>query len=74
MIYHSYNTWKYLYMGCCYRNKSLHIIDNIAITYLRSREWPTAEVRAWRAPSLLLHYGYGHGRVPIVTSHEQPGG
>lgn len=36
-----YNTWKYLYKVVVLSNKSLHIMISIAITYLRSREWPT---------------------------------
>lgn len=36
-----YNTWKYLYKVLCYRTNLCISSISIAITYLRSREWPT---------------------------------
>lgn len=67
-----YNTWKYLYKVVVLSNKSLHIIDKYS-HYLtpKQRMAYEAEVRAIRA--LFYYYIMDmYGRVPIVTSYEQP--
>ena len=67
-----YNTWKYLYKVVVLANKSLYIIDKYS-HYLTEEQRVTyeAEVRAIRA--LFYYYIMDmYGRVPIVTSYEQP--
>ncbi len=67
-----YNTWKYLYKVVVLANKSLYIIDKYS-HYLTEEQRVTyeAEVRAVRA--LFYYYIMDmYGRVPIVTSYEQP--
>ena len=67
-----YNTWKYLYKVVVLANKSLYIIDKYSY-YLTDEQRVTyeAEVRAVRA--LFYYYIMDmYGRVPIVTSYEQP--
>ena len=67
-----YNTWKYLYKVVVLANKSLYIIDKYS-HYLTEEQRATyeAEVRAVRA--LFYYYIMDmYGRVPIVTSYEQP--
>ncbi len=67
-----YNTWKYLYKVVVLANKSLYIIDKYS-HHLTEEQRATyeAEVRAVRA--LFYYYIMDmYGRVPIVTSYEQP--
>ena len=67
-----YNTWKYLYKVVVLSNKSLYIIDKYS-HYLTEEQRATyeAEVRAVRA--LFYYYIMDmYGKVPIVTSYEQP--
>ena len=67
-----YNTWKYLYKVVVLANKSLYIIDKYSY-HLTEEQRATyeAEVRAVRA--LFYYYIMDmYGRVPIVTSYEQP--
>ena len=67
-----YNTWKYLYKVVVLANKSLYIIDKYS-HYLTEEQRATyeAEVRAVRA--LFYYYIIDmYGRVPVVTSYEQP--
>ena len=67
-----YNTWKYLYKVVVLANKSLYIIDKYS-HHLTEEQRATyeAEVRAIRA--LFYYYIMDmYGRVPIVTSYEQP--
>ncbi len=67
-----YNTWKYLYKVVVLANKSLYIIDKYS-HHLTEEQRVTyeAEVRALRA--LFYYYIMDmYGRVPIVTSYEQP--
>ena len=67
-----YNTWKYLYKVVVLANKSLYIIDKYS-HHLTEEQRVTyeAEVRAVRA--LFYYYIMDmYGRVPIVTSYEQP--
>lgn len=67
-----YNTWKYLYKVVVLTNKSLYIIDKYS-HYLTEEQRATyeAEVRAVRA--LFYYYIMDmYGRVPIITSYEQP--
>lgn len=67
-----YNTWKYLYKVVVLANKSLYIIDKYS-HYLTEEQRVTyeAEVRAVRA--LFYYYIMDmYGRVPIITSYEQP--
>ena len=67
-----YNTWKYLYKVVVLANKSLYIIDKYS-HYLTEEQRTTyeAEVRAVRA--LFYYYIMDmYGRVPIITSYEQP--
>ena len=67
-----YNTWKYLYKVVVLANKSLYIIDKYSLHLTEEQRVAyEAEVRAVRA----LFYYYileMYGRVPIVTSYEQP--
>lgn len=67
-----YNTWKYLYKVVVLSNKSLHIIDKYSHSLTEEqRVTYEAEVRAVRA--LFYYYIMDmYGRVPIVTSYEQP--
>ena len=67
-----YNTWKYLYKVVVLSNKSLHIIDKYSHCLTEEqRVTYEAEVRAVRA--LFYYYIMDmYGRVPIVTSYEQP--
>ena len=67
-----YNTWKYLYKVVVLANKSLYIIDkNKNLLTEEQRATYEAEVRAVRA--LFYYYIMDmYGRVPIVTSYEQP--
>ena len=67
-----YNTWKYLYKVVVLSNKSLHIIDKYSHCLTEEqRVTYEAEVRAVRA--LFYYYIMDmYGRVPIVTSFEQP--
>ena len=67
-----YNTWKYLYKVVVLSNKSLHMIDKYSY-YLTEEQRVAyeAEVRAIRA--LFYYYIMDmYGRVPIVTSYDQP--
>ena len=67
-----YNTWKYLYKVVVLANKSLYIIDKYS-HHLTEEQRATyeAEVRAVRA--LFYYYIMDmYGRVPIITSYEQP--
>lgn len=67
-----YNTWKYLYKVVVLSNKSLAVIDKYS-QYLTVEQKTAyeAEVRAVRA--LFYYYIMDmYGRVPIVTSYEQP--
>lgn len=67
-----YNTWKYLYKVVVLSNKSLAVIDKYS-QYLTTEQKSAykAEVRAVRA--LFYYYIMDmYGRVPIVTSYEQP--
>lgn len=67
-----YNTWKYLYKVIVLANKSLYIIDKYShhLTEEQRADFE-AEVRAVRA--LFYYYIMDmYGRVPIVTSYEQP--
>ena len=67
-----YNTWKYLYKVVVLANKSLYIIDKYS-HHLTEEQRVTyeTEVRAVRA--LFYYYIMDmYGRVPIVTSYEQP--
>ena len=67
-----YNTWKYLYKVVVLANKSLYIIDKYShhLTEEQRATYET-EVRAVRA--LFYYYIMDmYGRVPIVTSYEQP--
>ena len=67
-----YNTWKYLYKVVVLSNKSLHMIDKYSY-YLteEQRDAYEADVRAIRA--LFYYYIMDmYGRVPIVTSYDQP--
>ena len=67
-----YNTWKYLYKVVVLANKSLYIIDKYShhLTEEQGATYET-EVRAVRA--LFYYYIMDmYGRVPIVTSYEQP--
>ena len=67
-----YNTWKYLYKVVVLANKSLYIIDKYS-HHLTEEQRTTyeAEVRAVRA--LFYYYIMDmYGRVPVVTSYEQP--
>ena len=67
-----YNTWKYLYKVVVLSNKSLHIIDKYSHNLSEEQRVAyEAEVRALRA--LFYYYIMDmYGRVPIVTSYEQP--
>ena len=67
-----YNTWKYLYKVVVLSNKSLHIIDKYSHNLSEEQRVAyEAEVRAVRA--LFYYYIMDmYGRVPIVTSYEQP--
>ena len=67
-----YNTWKYLYKVVVLANKSLYIIDkNKNLLTEEQKVTYEAEVRAVRA--LFYYYIMDmYGRVPIVTSYEQP--
>ena len=67
-----YNTWKYLYKVVVLANKSLYIIDkNKNLLTEEQRATYEAEVRAVRA--LFYYYIMDmYGRVPIITSYEQP--
>lgn len=67
-----YNTWKYLYKVVVLSNKSLHIIDKYSHCLTEEQRVAyEAEVRALRA--LFYYYIMDmYGRVPIVTSYEQP--
>lgn len=67
-----YNTWKYLYKVVVLANKSLYIIDkNKNLLTEEQKVAYEAEVRAVRA--LFYYYIMDmYGRVPIVTSYEQP--
>ena len=67
-----YNTWKYLYKVVVLSNKSLHIIDKYSHCLTEEqRATYEAEVRAVRA--LFYYYIMDmYGRVPIITSYEQP--
>ena len=67
-----YNTWKYLYKVVVLANKSLYFIDKYS-HHLTDEQRVTyeAEVRAIRA--LFYYYIMDmYGRVPIVTSYNQP--
>ena len=67
-----YNTWKYLYKVVVLANKSLYIIDKYSHRLTEEQKVTyEAEVRAVRA--LFYYYIMDmYGRVPIVTSYEQP--
>ena len=67
-----YNTWKYLYKVVVLSNKSLHIIDKYSHNLSEEQRVAyEAEVRALRA--LFYYYIMDmYGRVPIITSYEQP--
>ena len=67
-----YNTWKYLYKVVVLANKSLYIIDkNKNLLTEEQKVAYEAEVRAVRA--LFYYYIMDmYGRVPVVTSYEQP--
>ena len=67
-----YNTWKYLYKVVVLANKSLYIIDKYSLHLTEEQRVAyEAEVRAVRA--LFYYYIMDmYGRVPIVTSYEQP--
>ena len=67
-----YNTWKYLYKVVVLANKSLYIIDKNSHRLTEEQKVTyEAEVRAVRA--LFYYYIMDmYGRVPIVTSYEQP--
>lgn len=67
-----YNTWKYLYKVVVLANKSLYIIDKYSYHLTKEqRATYEAEVRAVRA--LFYYYIMDmYGRVPIITSYEQP--
>ena len=67
-----YNTWKYLYKVVVLANKSLYIIDkNKNLLTEEQKATYEAEVRAVRA--LFYYYIMDmYGRVPVVTSYEQP--
>ena len=67
-----YNTWKYLYKVVVLANKSLYIIDKYSHCLTEEqRATYEVEVRAIRA--LFYYYIMDmYGRVPVVTSYEQP--
>ncbi|MBR2629673.1 MAG: RagB/SusD family nutrient uptake outer membrane protein [Alistipes sp.] len=67
-----YNTWKYLYKVVVLANKSLYIIDKYS-HHLTEEQRATYEVEVRAVRALFYYYIMDmYGRVPIITSYEQP--